>query len=578
MRGITAHQASFTISFLLMAFATGPLRTAQSTITIEPGTEIQPLIDASPPGTRYLIKPGIHRLQAIQPKDGDIFEGAPGAILNGARVLGRFQHQGLLWVASLVSTLPIPVRQSSVPCLSRSTVCWYPQDLFLNNVLLRRVESLDEVRSGRWYLNDQVQKIYMADNPIGHTIELSTIPVAFSDSSKAVIIRGLIVEKYANPAQHGAIHDTGRGWVIENNEVRFNHGVGLFINTHAFIRGNNIHHNGQLGIGGAGSEMLLEDNQVAYNNTSEFDYMGPAGEAGGIKVVKSTDLVIRNNFVHHNNGPGIWLDTDNIRWKVECNRLSDNREAGILIETSYVGIIRFNILENEGYNVDPLKTSLWWRAGIMIQSSSDTEAYENTLIHCGNGIGVISIERGSGAWGAHTAKNVYVHDNSIIQTAEISAGLVADIDTDHIHAYSSWNNRFSANRYMLSTPTATTFVWYLGGSNYQTINLQQWQRTGQDRGSSTLFSQQAVASVQGFASGDRIRIIKKNSAYTLPFAKAPLIPSILPGEHGTITMIKGPIYYLQDWWWRITYDQGLEGWSPRRAFYREPPRRSKSLL
>src|SRR5438874_10195929 len=114
-------------------------------------------------------------------------------------------------------------------------MCQYPADLFLNSVRLRRVGSVHDVRSGNWYINDRVQTIYIGDNPTGQTVELSTTPSAFSGSSDAVSIRGLVLEKYANIAQQGAIHDTGQGWIIENNEVRLNHSVGLVINTHAYV-------------------------------------------------------------------------------------------------------------------------------------------------------------------------------------------------------------------------------------------------------------------------------------------------------------------------------------------------------
>lgn len=70
------------------------------------------------------------------------------------------------------------------------------------------------------------QTIFMADNPIGHKVEFSEVPHAFSGSASSVTIRGLIIEKYATPAQSGAIHalsDPGplsHDWLVEENEVR----------------------------------------------------------------------------------------------------------------------------------------------------------------------------------------------------------------------------------------------------------------------------------------------------------------------------------------------------------------------
>jgi len=135
MRVITSFQMALTISLVLVTVAGIPLCMARSTITVKPGTDIQALIEASPPGTTYLIQPGVHRLQSIQPRDGDIFEGAPGAILNGAQVLDHFHREGSLWVRQVSSARQVPLQPGQVSCLSRGLMCQYPQDLFLNNVL-----------------------------------------------------------------------------------------------------------------------------------------------------------------------------------------------------------------------------------------------------------------------------------------------------------------------------------------------------------------------------------------------------------------------------------------------------------
>jgi hypothetical protein len=542
---------------------------AENTVVVKPGTEIQPLIDANAPGTRYSIEPGVHRRQSIQPKTGDIFEGTPGSILNGARLLEHFQSDGRFWTASVPSPPLVALYKSGVPCLPRVFGCQSPIDLFINDVLLVRAEFLSGITHNKWYFDSAASKVYIADDPKGQKVELSTAPFAFSASSNAVTIRGLIIEKYANPAQRGAIQDTGKGWLIENNEVRLNHGIGIFINTDAVVHLNHVHHNGQLGIGGAGSDILLNDNQVAYNNTANFDYMGSDGEAGGIKVLKSRNLVIRNNFVHHNKGPGIWLDTDNLDWKVEGNRLSDNREAGILAEVGYSGIIRFNSLENERDETDPLKTGLWWQAGIMIVSSGDTEVYGNTLIRCGNGVGIVSTERGSGALGPYASKNISVYDNTIVLPEWTASGLVADVTTQNIHAYSSWNNHFAGNRYMLRDAAAAHFVWYTGGNTYRNINLREWQQAGQDAGAASLLSRDQMTLMEQFVSGDRVTVNGSAVQRPLTSEESPIDVAVFPGEPGKITSVSGPIHYRGDWWWHISYASGVQGWSPGSSLHRE---------
>jgi hypothetical protein len=565
----------FAISITLAVLSSSLPCLAENTVVVKPGTEIQPLIDANAPGTRYSIQPGVHRLQSIQPRTGDIFEGTPGSILNGARLLEHFQPDGRFWAAS-VPPPPLALNKSGVPCLQHVFGCQSPVDLFINDVLLVRVEYPSGVTHNKWYFDSAASKVYIADDPKDYKVELSTAPFAFSSSGSAVTIRGLIIEKYANPAQWGAIHDTGKGWLIENNEVRLNHGIGIFINTEAVVHLNHIHHNGQLGIGGAGSDILLSGNQVAYNNTVNFDYMGSDGEAGGIKVLKSRNLVIRNNFVHDNNGPGIWLDTDNVDWKVEGNRLSDNREAGILAEVSYSGIIRFNSLENERDEIDPLKTGLWWQAGIMIESSGDAEVYGNTLIRCGNGIGIVSTERGSGVLGPYVSKNISVYDNTIVLPEWTASGLVADVATQNIHAYSSWNNHFAGNRYMFLDTAAAHFAWYTGGTTYRNISLREWQQAGQDAGAASLLSGEQITLIQQFVSGDHVTVNGSAVQQRLSSEESPIDVAFFPGKSGTITSVSGPIHYRGDWWWHLSYDTGVQGWSPGSSLHRELQDRDES--
>lgn len=50
---------------------------------INPGDDIQQVVNGSPPGTTFIIRGGIHRRQSIRPKDNMSFVGEPGAVLDG---------------------------------------------------------------------------------------------------------------------------------------------------------------------------------------------------------------------------------------------------------------------------------------------------------------------------------------------------------------------------------------------------------------------------------------------------------------------------------------------------------------
>ena len=72
--------------------------TPTDVVVISPGQDIQPVVDAHLPGTSYLLRPGTHRLQSIQPKDGDSFTGQFGALMSGAVELEGFAQRGGYWL------------------------------------------------------------------------------------------------------------------------------------------------------------------------------------------------------------------------------------------------------------------------------------------------------------------------------------------------------------------------------------------------------------------------------------------------------------------------------------------------
>jgi len=65
--------------------------------SIFPGEDIQARVNAAPVGTTFLLKAGVHRMQAIVPRDGDTFMGEAGTVLSGARLLATLSRLGSYW-------------------------------------------------------------------------------------------------------------------------------------------------------------------------------------------------------------------------------------------------------------------------------------------------------------------------------------------------------------------------------------------------------------------------------------------------------------------------------------------------
>ena len=294
---------------------------------------------------------------------------------------------------------------------------------------------------------------------------------AFGGSADGVTIRGLIVERYANPPHTPAIRDGGgaNDWLVEDNEIRENLGIGLKAGAKWRVLRNFVHHNGQLGLAGSGFGILVEGNEIAYNNT---DGNNPYWEAGGAKWVYTTGLVVRDNYVHDNNGPGLWTDINNIDTLYENNMVVDNDGPGIFHEISYDAIIRNNTVKRNGFGF----TGGVDGAGILVANSPNVEVYGNTVVGNNDGIAGKHADRTKnqpapplhGPW---ELRNLYVHNNTIIMTVGHN-GIV-----DHsggTAAWDSWGNRFQDNTYQLGS-NPKYYVWK--GDQRTT---QEWQAFEQD--------------------------------------------------------------------------------------------------
>ena len=299
-----------------------------------------------------------------------------------------------------------------------------------------------------------------------------SIPYAFSGmGADNVRIQGLVVERYTNPLQTGAIRYVSgagsQGWVVEGNEVRFNKGHGIQAGPLWRVLGNNVHHNGQLGISGSGGEILVEGNEIAFNNTDSND---PGWEAGGTKFVYTSRLVLRGNYVHDNKGPGLWTDINNIYVLFENNRVVNNDGPGIYQEVGYDAVIRNNVVEGNGFQFEGWIDG----AGILVSSSRNVEVYGNTVRGNNDGIAAKHVSRPDAAVADHgpwELRNLWVHDNVISMNVGQS-GIVANTGSGEV--WSSWGNRFDRNTYTLGG-NAKYYEW--GGTQ---LSTSQWKQAGQD--------------------------------------------------------------------------------------------------
>ncbi len=187
----------------------------------------------------------------------------------------------------------------------------------------------------------------------------------------------------------------------------------------------------------------------------------------------STNVVFRNNFVHHNAADGIWYDSGNVGVLIEGNRVEDNGREGISHEVGGSAIIRNNTVRRS-------KSS-----GIFVATSKDTEIYGNTLEDNYRGI---QFFLNCAAVGGGTLKydlyNVYAHDNSVKVSTQSGAwgnalSYISSCTTTQVAPYlnGSKSLRFVRNTYRVPSLMTRYWMWGLMSFKYWV----EWQNLGQDQ-------------------------------------------------------------------------------------------------
>ena len=331
--------------------------------------------------------------------------------------------------------------------------------MFLDDQPLRRVLSLSELGPGKFFQSGT--NVYLADNPSGRKVEYAVASRAFKGSQTSVenvTIEGLVIEKFASEPQTAAV-DARSTWAIRNNEIRLNHAIG--VGWAGIVSGNNIHHNGQLGLAmmfaeaPAGSNFLVENNEIAYNNYANFD---PSNESGGGKWGHVRGLIVRGNYVHDNKGIGLHSDGDNRDVVFENNRVIDNERIGIQHELSFAAVIRNNTINGNGFGYTG--NGSLQGAGLLLNNSSGTEIYGNTRQQQPRRDRAHPDLPPAGAvWAQLHPRQLHPrqHDHLTVPSTNISGhtGLV-QWDNDGSY-YTSKNNRFVNNNYTLgcyATPSS----------------------------------------------------------------------------------------------------------------------------
>jgi Right handed beta helix region len=178
---------------------------------------------------------------------------------------------------------------------------------------------------------------------------------AFTGEAENVTIQGLTVRGFVAPRDQGVVnHDSGDGWVIEDNTVQDNGGAGLMAGARQQVVHNCLKDNGQYGMNayqaaGGITGLVVQGNEIVGNNTDDWETKNPGcGCTGGVKFWEVNGADITANWVHDNRGPGLWADTNNNDFRIEDNLIEANDGEAVFYEISYNLTLSGNTFRGNG--------------------------------------------------------------------------------------------------------------------------------------------------------------------------------------------------------------------------------------
>jgi hypothetical protein len=258
--------------------------------------------------------------------------------------------------------------------------------------------------------------------------------------------------------------------------VRLNSGAGIAAGTGSQIRGCSIHHNGQIGITGAGRDVLVEHNQIWTNNIRGFSY---GWEAGGVKIALGDGVVFRSNHIHDNIGPGLWCDINCRNVLYEGNLVERNHGAGIFHEISFNAVIRNNVVRHNGID----DKGWFWGVNILVAASESVDVFGNILTVSDGGCGIILADQsrpfeGGERPGKYKTRNNMVRDNEMTFEGAGCVGGASDVkpDDENYSIIEGGNNRFDRNLYRVPRMNGVLrFVW-----GHSTFDWDGFRATGME--------------------------------------------------------------------------------------------------
>lgn len=325
----------------------------------------------------------------------------------------------------------------------------HPDQVWIDGVRQEQVGSLAEVRPGTFFVDEEADLLHLGSDPTGREVRASALAKGLSVRAASTRVLGIGVRRYANSVPHmGAVTVEAPGARLVDVAVVENATGGLHVMDRRIrLLRVRVAGNGMMGMTATGADGLRIDRLRASGNNRERFNTSPA--AGGAKIGRASDVVVRDSVFDANLGTGLWFDESVHGVEVLGGRMRDNAVHGISVELSGAVLVAGNMVADNG------------ESGLKVNDTSDVSIWNNTFTGNDREVDIVQDDRDLDPQGSHldhslplTFRNgpVVLRNNVFAQTARGSDCLLCV--EDYSGRMSAEDMRVSARANLYQRPSA----------------------------------------------------------------------------------------------------------------------------